>query len=69
METNNDTVANLNVTSENSSVHFEEESIPIDMQFNAGHVVSISVYAVLFVLSSAGKSCILLLPILKLTIL
>lgn len=28
--------------------------LPIDMQFNSGHVVSISVYSVLFVLSALG---------------
>ncbi len=29
-------------------------TLPIDMQFNAGHILSISVYSVLFVLSSIG---------------
>lgn len=29
--------------------------LPIDMQFNSGHVVSICVYSVLFILSTVGK--------------
>ncbi len=43
----------------NNSLTFEETSLPIDMQFNAGHVVSISVYSVLFVLSVLGMHTLL----------
>lgn len=50
-----DTFDELNITSGNISLSLQESSLPIDMQFNAGHVVSISVYGVLFVLSALGK--------------
>lgn len=50
-----DTFDELNITSGNISLSFQESTLPIDIQFNAGHVVSISVYSVLFVLSALGK--------------
>lgn len=40
----------------NSSTNVTKElELPIDMQFNAGHLMSIIVYSVLFVLSATGK--------------
>lgn len=45
-----------NNSTPNSTIELE---LPIDMQFNAGHVLSIVVYSVLFVLSAIGKVAII----------
>ncbi|OXA64409.1 hypothetical protein Fcan01_02599 [Folsomia candida] len=47
-----------NNSTPNSTIELE---LPIDMQFNAGHVLSIVVYSVLFVLSAIAASKITLL--------
>ncbi len=38
----------------NSSKYIKLPTLPIDMQFNAGHIISISVYTTLCVLSAIG---------------
>lgn len=43
-----------NNTFANGSTHLAADIFPIDMQFNSGHVVSISMYALLCILSGGG---------------
>jgi len=38
-----------------SHLEFEKKKLPIDMMFNSGHVLSISVYTIRFLLSAGGK--------------
>jgi len=40
----------------NSTCNLIEDVLPLDMQFNQGHVLSITVYSILFVFSAIGKS-------------
>lgn len=55
---------NVNVETPNNgqSTSRETTTLPIDMQFNDGHIVSISVYSVLFIFSAIGKIAFTFIP-------
>ncbi|KAK7085929.1 hypothetical protein SK128_011049, partial [Halocaridina rubra] len=61
LETNQDDaivdIRNLNETNDNFSQ--TNVSLPIDMQFNDGHILQISCYSGIFIVSLIGNLCVL----------
>lgn len=51
----------INVTGDNSTGNVTNKTLPIDMQFNEGHLVSIIMYSILMVISAIGNTTVLVL--------